>query len=138
MKKATKQQIALRKRWVKALRSGKYKQGRGWLCHYEPNAQQPSYCCLGVLMDLVAKKLGYCKRRNADTDVVDFCREPHTFASSALNEDVVVLIGLIDGFGQIECGTRYSSLATMNDDGALFDEIADVIEKIPESIFRSV
>lgn len=138
MKKATQKQIALRKRWVKALRSGKYKQGRGFLCHYERNAQEPSYCCLGVLMDLVAKRLGYCKETHPETPIVDFRRDHRTFASSALLEDVVVLIDLIDGFGFIERGARWPSLAAMNDDGASFDEIADMIENNPELIFRSV
>lgn len=35
----------LKAKWVKALLSGKYKQGRGMLCRIEDN----SYCCLGVL-----------------------------------------------------------------------------------------
>jgi hypothetical protein len=33
----------LKKKWVKALRSGEYKQGRGYL------ANKGKYCCLGVL-----------------------------------------------------------------------------------------
>lgn len=37
------------KKWVKALRSGKYKQGRGALCEDE------KYCCLGVLCEVAIK-----------------------------------------------------------------------------------
>lgn len=37
--------IELKTKWVKALRSGKYKQGRGSL--YNPETK--SFCCLGVL-----------------------------------------------------------------------------------------
>lgn len=37
--------IELKTKWVKALRSGKYKQGRGRL--YDPDTK--SFCCLGVL-----------------------------------------------------------------------------------------
>jgi hypothetical protein len=37
--------IELKDKWVKALRSGKYKQGRGIL--YNP--EEKSFCCLGVL-----------------------------------------------------------------------------------------
>lgn len=48
--------------WVKALRSGKYKQGRSALCHGGP--QGPCYCCLGVLSDLAVKQ-GVCSRREA-------------------------------------------------------------------------
>jgi len=35
----------LKRKWIKALRSGKYKQGRGQLWRKSDN----SYCCLGVL-----------------------------------------------------------------------------------------
>ena len=35
--------------WLKALRSGKYKQGRGWL------KVGDAYCCLGVVSDLAVK-----------------------------------------------------------------------------------
>lgn len=39
------------KAWVEALRSGKYKQGKGWLRQEEPGVE-PTFCCLGVLCDL--------------------------------------------------------------------------------------
>lgn len=35
-------------RWVKALRSGKFKQGYGYLCEFDSNGENPIYCCLGV------------------------------------------------------------------------------------------
>ena len=46
---------AVIKRWVKALRSGKYKQGLGALKATDSEGK-PRYCCLGVLCDLHAKK----------------------------------------------------------------------------------
>jgi hypothetical protein len=39
----------IKQRWVEALRSGDYKQGRGYLL------QSGEYCCLGVLCDLAGK-----------------------------------------------------------------------------------
>lgn len=36
----------LKEDWVAALRSGKYRQGEGWL------EKQGSYCCLGVLLKI--------------------------------------------------------------------------------------
>lgn len=36
-------------KWVKALRSGDYKQGRGLLC------ENDKFCCLGVLCDIAVK-----------------------------------------------------------------------------------
>lgn len=38
----------LKKQWIEALRSGKYRQGRGSL-----RSESGEYCCLGVLCDLV-------------------------------------------------------------------------------------
>jgi hypothetical protein len=40
--------------WIKALRSGKYKQGKGYLY----NAAYNKWCCLGVLNDLHGGRLG--------------------------------------------------------------------------------
>lgn len=43
----------VKKLWIKALRSGKYKQGRG---HLKSNEEGVSYyCCLGVLCELALK-----------------------------------------------------------------------------------
>lgn len=42
----------IKRAWIRALRSGKYKQGRGFL----RQGRRPfKYCCLGVLCDLYAK-----------------------------------------------------------------------------------
>lgn len=40
----------MKAKWVEALRSGKYKQGKGNL---EVDTVVPSYCCLGVLQKVV-------------------------------------------------------------------------------------
>lgn len=38
-------------KWVKALRSGEYKQGFGYLCN------EGNHCCLGVLCEIAPKSL---------------------------------------------------------------------------------
>lgn len=56
MSKLTATQKAQRKArrlWVKALRSGEYKQGYGYL-HYKRGGKD-KFCCLGVLCDLAVK-----------------------------------------------------------------------------------
>lgn len=40
------------RRWVEALRSGKYKQGRGQLATMLSSPAERAYCCLGVLCEL--------------------------------------------------------------------------------------
>lgn len=48
---------AIMKRWVKALRSGKYRQTRGALrSRNKQNVAANNFCCLGVLCDLFAKE----------------------------------------------------------------------------------
>ena len=42
----------IKEKWLKALRSGEYKQGR------ESLRKDDKYCCLGVLCDIAPKKLG--------------------------------------------------------------------------------
>lgn len=48
----TEEQKELRRRWVEALRSGKYQQGRDYLCTVNPDGTK-TYCCLGVLLDII-------------------------------------------------------------------------------------
>lgn len=43
---------AIKRAWIKALRSGKYKQGRGML-----RTRENTFCCLGVLCDLRSRQL---------------------------------------------------------------------------------
>lgn len=42
----------IKKAWLKALRSGKYKQARGALCARRPRDKEIGFCCLGVLVDI--------------------------------------------------------------------------------------
>lgn len=44
-------------KWVKALRSGKYKQAKDALCSFDEHGKPSGYCCLGVLTCLAPKKL---------------------------------------------------------------------------------
>lgn len=43
-------EAGLKRRWLVALRSGRYKQGRQWL------RADGKYCCLGVLCNVVAPR----------------------------------------------------------------------------------
>lgn len=44
------------KKWIKALRSGKYKKGTGNL-HMKHDNQEDTYCCLGVACDIFKDEL---------------------------------------------------------------------------------
>lgn len=56
-------------KWLKALRSGKYKQGRGALCQIDKKGNE-SFCCLGVLCDLYNKEQKRNKKRGLDVENV--------------------------------------------------------------------
>lgn len=98
------------KKWVKALRSGKYKQGTGRL-----RSMSDEYCCLGIACDVSGldkwKYKGFYKYKEG---------------VGALPIAVKKWLGLRDRFGSFGKG---ESLSAMNDNGFLFEEIADVIEE---------
>lgn len=99
-------------KWVQALRSGKYKQGRGSLREHD------AYCCLGVLCDIHAKETG----GHWDT------RGEYLDCGGILPVSVRCWAGLESR--DPEVGGYYSGhcLSTHNDNGRPFPEIADLIE----------
>ncbi len=114
------------RKWVRALRSGKYKQTKDALCTVE-NGER-SYCCLGVACELYAAsnpltiKDGELEGKN----VVIFGR-----ASVVPPKKVIKWLGL-----QSECGDfDGDALTSLNDGGTPFAEIADIIESQPGGLF---
>lgn len=111
-----KMDIELKTRWLTALRSGEYQQGRGYLCRANPITQVTAYCCLGVLAaiepSIAAKVPAYGRNSPVATDTEQLLTE-----STCLS----VVAGL-----DFEV---QSLLASMNDeDKCSFDSIADYIE----------
>lgn len=103
------------KRWIKALRSGKYKQDTGQLRNGD------KFCCLGVLCDLHAKETGMeWSKRGC------YYEEKHLLPSI-----VIQWAGLKSNNGKL--GPR-RSLSKLNDNGASFRKIATVIEKNVEKL----
>jgi hypothetical protein len=100
---------AVAKKWVAALRSGKYQQGKCFL-----KTDDGKFCCLGVLAEL-AKEVGLSN----DGD-------------KFLDGSVVIWSGLHGSSGSYANG---ESLAFDNDRGKTFLEIADIIESEPEGLF---
>ena len=94
-----------RKRWVAALRSGRYAQGRGWL--RVKSGGHTSYCCLGVLDEIN--------------------RRPSVSTFNLLVRDPASDVGKAQRLGI----AAQSDLSEMNDGGATFKKIADHIESTP-------
>ena len=98
-------------KWIRALRSGKYKQGDKVLCNIKPygNAE---FCCLGVLDYIHTNQYDY---------------------ESALNDGEYSLysgLGARKDHSDLKIGKRtYPSLADANDNGVSFKKIAAYIAK---------
>lgn len=101
-----------KKKWLKALRSGDYKQGSG--CLKRVNENGTTYCCLGVLIDTLGTRW---KKVAGRTHLA--CRGN---AVAALPADIKRQVGLSD---KVE-----SKLIEMNDQkGRSFKQIARYIER---------
>jgi hypothetical protein len=95
----------IKRKWIEALRSGDYKQGRGWLRDKEGN-----YCCLGVLMEV----------QDVQDDLSWAPTVPkHGLLAGIDSYMVDVLVALNDG---ISNGGQVMKLHS-------FAEIADFVEK---------
>lgn len=102
----------LKGKWVKALRSGKYKQGAGYL-----NSVR-GFCCLGVLCDISG--LG----KWHDIPTVDMeCRQ-YVFDDARSRTTIPPVLAVTMGLPSLIIGP----LVNMNDDGETFAKIADFIE----------
>lgn len=100
----------IKKQWVEALRSGKYKQGREYL-RTELSKGTYNYCCLGVLCDIKDERIWDHK-------------QPQDYINYAYSEfPSYTILDWAKLNGKIAEG-----LAAMNDCGASFEEIADWIE----------
>lgn len=110
------------KRWVKALRSGKYKQTKNKL------ATPDGFCCLGVACEMFHKQLRMSKRTVRTSKEKYFVYGGH---ENYLPSKVVKLLGLSRSTGRFEKGC----LADLNDDGKSFRFIARVIERRPKGLF---
>lgn len=92
------------KKWIKALRSGKYKQTKNKL------RNNGGFCCLGVLDEIFPKK----QLSGGDFNFLENYER----------------IGLHSSDGELlgDDGYYNTSLSFLNDNGFTFDEIADVIQ----------
>jgi hypothetical protein len=118
---------AIKERWLAALRSGEYEQGRGML---EFNGK---FCCLGVLCSLAVKD-GITERtvlENVDgpTGVALYgTRDGVGGTRHYLPGKVIEWAGLPPNEPTVSVPELGGSLASLNDSGTTFAEIANIIE----------
>lgn len=113
----------IKAKWIEALRSGKYKQTTEGVL-YDGNA----YCCLGVL----CAEIGLRAEPNEAGDIWYFWagaqRDYEALPGPIANQIGLTPMGDLPekvAFGEKE----FTDLAALNDRGADFNFIADVIEK---------
>lgn len=98
---------ALQEQWVEALESGEYKQGQRNLCY------EDKYCCLGVACEVMGiegeEMAGFVYFKGNNIVLLEFEK-----------------LGLRGMRGELASGP-YASLASMNDSGKSFKEIAQFI-----------
>lgn len=114
---------SVKARWVAALRSGEYKQGRKEL------RRGDEHCCLGVLCDLFARESGWNRWSPSRLSERGEFQGYTTYREFGLPGAVVCIWAQLDPRKdevQIGCATR--TLFDHNDQGRTFAEIADAIE----------
>lgn len=129
-----KERIKIFEQWIKELRSGKRKQGKGHLCKIEEDGTI-SECCLGVLCDITKKKLNLEVEKQPYTST-----EPDARIVLYNNSQSYLPILVRDALGMEDFGFTFDSalpknllgnrdLTILNDAGVSFNEIAKVIER---------
>lgn len=106
-------------KWIAALRSGKYVQGRQRLKTVPGTTGVAEHCCLGVLCEV----LGMKSRPNLGPGNI-----VHTFGRGSctyLPPTVVRKAGMKTSIGYVNTSV---DLVALNDNGTSFEEIANLIE----------
>lgn len=147
----------IKAKWVAALRSGEYLQGTGQLLNTYSGASK--YCCLGVLCDLLVKEdtpgLEYSDRQPYGSSVLPGWTYHGIGETSILPAVLAIDLGLTDPnpripfiqaiwddsrmsvykeshvewHGDTYFAPPFLDLASLNDSGFTFPEIADLIER---------
>lgn len=122
------------KKWVEALRSGKYAQGSRQLISTAQEGKQ--FCCLGVLCDLYLRETPSAPERwNYDGETfLDYDGDAeYELLPAAVQE----WAGIHDEVGTLppSCDISANTLVECNDErGMNFNQIADIIEQHAEEL----
>lgn len=115
----------IKARWLSALRSGKYKQGRDVL----HNKTTDTFCCLGVLCDLAAQD------GIVDEKQVNSASDESGFTWTDYDGSIYYLPRVVSRWAGLDGRADWSNpkilgtpVAKLNDSGLTFVEIANEIE----------
>lgn len=138
----------LQKKWVEALRSGKYSQTTGKL----HDLGEGGYCCLGVACKLLEEPVVKKQYEDDEDPKAYWGKDENEETFEVLPESYRKKFRFFDGSGGYhidqltpdERNVVYSiygiigetnSLAELNDSGWSFEQLADLIEEYPKLIF---
>jgi hypothetical protein len=110
------------KKWVAALRSGEYKQGR-----YKLRSANDKFCCLGVLCNLHAQEHPEFAAKQSD-------KQLYGGDDSLPVDEVIKWAGFKPGNHAGQIPSVYCTLTNLNDTGKTFNEISDIIEEHYEEL----
>ena len=123
----------IKNKWLKALRSGEYRQGKDQLCELNGYTGEYEFCCLGVLENL------YCLEHNLDFEPGQMLAGEHSIECAKWagldNEDTnidrmkVRMKTSWSGYHVYDKVLAFEFLQTKNDEGWTFNRIANWIEK---------
>jgi hypothetical protein len=119
----------IKQKWITALESGEYKQGKDRL------KSNKGFCCLGVLCDIHSEMTGegnWVDEKVDNEEKLDGVQYYKTSngESSALLPDVVKdWAGLDSNSPRYKVGNELKHLATINDRGTPFKSIANIIRE---------
>ena len=116
----------IRNRWIPALRSGEYRQGKSRL-----RSKDNRYCCLGVACDLAAAEGMIPGWIDAGSHYAIPLPAFGAGEAYALLPDTLGTWLGFGNWGEIDlhvAGARYTFLTSANDDDVRFDQIADALE----------
>lgn len=121
------------RKWVAALRSGEYNQ-----CQMRLHIEGDGYCCLGVACEVFIKEGGKLTKfiQEDPNHLRTGNIASYDGSYGVLPKSVTKWLGLAHPDGQyIDKMSKISGLTDLNDCGATFKEIADLIESEPKGLF---
>ena len=122
------------KKWLEALRSGKYQQTKSALCDVG-NGEPDRFCCFGVACDLYFQEHPELKSEIYDDRF--YPRRKFLGELEVLPHQVQAWLGLRTSTG--DYGSDYvGALTEDNDEGKTFEEIATIIESEPARLFAEL
>lgn len=116
--KPKKMKPEIKEKWVRALRSGEYTQGKLQL-----RTKNDEFCCLGVLCNIHAQDV-------PTTASKETIRTKYLGSTTFLPDEVMIWAGVERNYGAlVRIDKKLDTLAYHNDSGVNFDQIADAIER---------